>query len=140
MSNIEIPIPKDIRDYEPKLVGPFTVRKLGCTVIAGICSYVIYLFQQIILGIEHPEAVPCIIAAIPAASFIFEPYGLKMENYLKAIKENGINKNRIYNDRNILSDFDWMKTDEENEDEEDEQNIIETIEMPKKIPDSMKPC
>lgn len=106
MSSIEVSIPKEIRNYESKLVGPFSARKIVCLSVAIVGSVGMYQLQKI-MGLERPSGMPCFLGALPGAIFIFKPYGMKMEKFLKAaFIDNFIApKNRIYKVENQLSKY-----------------------------------
>lgn len=80
---IEGPIPKDIRKYETKTLGPFTSRQIVCGTIAAAIAYVIY---QGCKNYMSGTSALCLalIPAIPILSFsVFKPYGMTLEKFLK---------------------------------------------------------
>lgn len=80
---LEVPILKEIRDYETKLVGPLSFRGLICSGAAIIGAYGIYSIQKL-MGIAEPEGFLCFLGALPGGAFmVIKPYGLKLEVYLK---------------------------------------------------------
>lgn len=82
---IEREMPKDIRKYEAKFFGPFTLREAICLAIAGICSLTLYntIGKMIIPNIR---GYICFGAAIPPIAFGWlEPYGMTLEKYLNVI-------------------------------------------------------
>ena len=101
---IEIPVPKDIRDYEPTLVGPFTTRHIVCLAIMAALVYAVYLLEKA-CGIEDPLQMPIfLIFGIPPFLFgLYKPYGLHLEVFLKkAIRENLLSPvNRPYKVENM---------------------------------------
>lgn len=82
---VEVQIPKDIRRYKTKVVGPFTMRTLICFIIACICAYGGWLIAKNLLGVESiSDAVPvCMTLMAPAIIFGWiSPYGMTMEVFL----------------------------------------------------------
>lgn len=82
---LEIPILKEIRAYETKLVGPLSLRGLICMLVAAAGAYGSYFIQTKLIGLSQPVGPLILIAAMPGVSFlIFKPYGLPLEKYLKS--------------------------------------------------------
>lgn len=82
---LEIPILKEIRAYETKLVGPLSLRGLICMLVAAAGTYGSYFIQTKLIGLSQPVGPLMFIAAIPGVSFlILKPYGLPLEKYLKS--------------------------------------------------------
>ena len=44
---MEIPVPKDIREYEPTLIGPFTTRHIICIGVMIALVYGVYLLERL---------------------------------------------------------------------------------------------
>lgn len=87
---IEIKVPKDIQEFEPTLVGPFTARQLFCAIAIVVLTYGGYLAEKA-LGIEDPIELPifCILAIPPALIGWVRIYGMHFEKFAgKAIREN----------------------------------------------------
>ena len=82
---IEVEINQDIRDYKTKLIGPFTTRQVICIILAGATVIGAYNLLQPYLTSDATTGV-CMILAIPfiLMSGIFEPHGMKMEDFLRA--------------------------------------------------------
>jgi len=82
---IEVQVTKEITDYEPKLIGPFTVRQTLCLVVALPICYVILRF----LSPHLTRDVALFFLFIPAVfAYAFgwcKPYGMKMEKFLRAV-------------------------------------------------------
>lgn len=78
---IQIEIPRDIRRYEAKLIGPLTTRQSIFTIIGSAIAILCYT----LLG-EMPMDVKCIICvtfAMPILLFGFvKPFGMKLEQFL----------------------------------------------------------
>ena len=82
---LEIPILKDIREYEAKQVGPFSTREVVCLIIGGAFAYGSYFFQKSILGMDVVNSSLCMVLAFPALAFGWaKPYGMKLERFLKS--------------------------------------------------------
>ena len=87
---IEIPIPADIREYEPTVVGPLSARKLVAVVamVAGV--YAGYAIEKAV-GIEDPMQLPIflLLAIPPLLVGWVKPYGLYFEVFIsKVIRDN----------------------------------------------------
>lgn len=82
---IEIEINQDIREYKTKLIGPFTTRQVICLILGGTTVIGAYNLLQPYLTSDTTTFV-CMILAVPfiLMSGIFEPHGMKMEDFLKA--------------------------------------------------------
>lgn len=95
---LEAQIPKDIRKYETKLVGPFTTRQIIFVIIACVLAYITYIFTK------APEG--CVLVAIPPVVFGYiKPYGMPLEKFIKtAFISNVLSpKNRLYKVNNIFA-------------------------------------
>ena len=77
---IEIEIPKDIRKYESKLIGPLTTRQTVCAVFACGISVLIYTSLK-----EVPSDIRFILITIFITPFLLlgwvKPYGMKFEHF-----------------------------------------------------------
>ncbi|CUO99027.1 PrgI family protein [Anaerostipes hadrus] len=82
---IEIEINQDIRDYKTKLIGPFTTRQVICIILGGVTVVGAYNLLQPYLTSDTATFI-CMILASPFVlmSGIFEPHGMKMEDFLRA--------------------------------------------------------
>lgn len=81
---IEVPVLKEIRSYETKVVGPLTLRGLVCMSIAAAGAYILYAIQKYLIGIT-PVGMLCCMGAAPGVAFlVIKPYGLKLEKYIKS--------------------------------------------------------
>ena len=82
---IEIEVNQDIREYKTKLIGPFTTRQVTCLILGGTTVIGAYNLLQPYLTSDTTTFV-CMILAVPfiLMSGIFEPHGMKMEDFLKA--------------------------------------------------------
>lgn len=101
---IEVTVPKDIREYEPTLIGPLTSRTFVCSIIMVLLVYGVYLLEKAI-GIEDPMEVPLfLIFGIPP--FLigwYKPYGMHFEKFIgKAFRDNFLApRNRPYRIENM---------------------------------------
>lgn len=102
----DIEIPRDIRRYESKFIGPFTTRQaIFFAIAAGLVllifnSFKDYLNNDLLFGI-------CFFAATPAILFGFlKPYGMTLEKFLRTAFICNIlaPKNRLYRSE-IMYDF-----------------------------------
>jgi hypothetical protein len=77
---VKIKIPKEIRQYETKLVGPFTARQTVCLVIAALLSggLAIVLKYGFNMAISWDYFIPIIVICM---AFTAKPYGQKFEDY-----------------------------------------------------------
>lgn len=82
---IEIEVNQDIREYKTKLIGPFTTRQVICLILGGTTVIGAYNLLQPYLASDTTTFV-CMILAVPfiLMSGIFEPHGMKMEDFLRA--------------------------------------------------------
>lgn len=82
---IEIEVNQDIREYKTKLIGPFTTRQVICLILGGTTVIGAYNLLQPYLTSDTTTFV-CMILAVPfiLMSGIFEPHGMKMEDFLSA--------------------------------------------------------
>ena len=82
---IEIEVNQDIREYKTKLIGPFTTRQVICLILGGTTVIGAYNLLQPYLTSDTTTFV-CMILAVPIIlmSGIFEPHGMKMEDFLRA--------------------------------------------------------
>ena len=98
---LEAQIPKDIRKYDAKLVGPFTTRQLICFVGGSLVSYGCYKLLGSNLG--DTTLTICSIAAAPFILFGWvKPYGMVFEKFFKTAFVSTVlaPKNRKYKIKN----------------------------------------
>lgn len=92
---IEVPIPQDIREFEPKFIGPLTLRKFICLLAMACVVYGGYYIEKA-MGIEPMDQPWFMIPALPLF-FVgwVEPYGMKFEKFIaKAYEDNFANPSR----------------------------------------------
>ena len=94
---VETKVPKDVRSYKTKIIGPFTTRQLICIVAAVIFDAILYFLAT---ALEIELNMNIIIYAVmfcdlPILAFILEPQGMPMEQYIsKVILANFIKPNK----------------------------------------------
>lgn len=80
---IEVQVPKDIRKYEAKLIGPFTLRQLVCFIGACFVAYGGYVSMKTI-GLEEHAVPVCMLLCSPFIAFGWvKPYGMNLEKFLQ---------------------------------------------------------
>lgn len=83
---IEAKVPKDIRSYKTKVVGPLSFRQLICFAICIVVDVLIYIFIQ--RANEYPmNAFLYVYVILDCFIFAFtlEPSGMPMEVYIKTV-------------------------------------------------------
>ena len=74
---------KDVGNFEPKFIGPFTMRQ---TVFVGVAAVICYITHAVIgkLGFDlMTQMVIMLVFACPALAIgFFKPYGMKCEDFL----------------------------------------------------------
>lgn len=85
-SEVEVRVPKDIRKYKTKIIGPFTMRQLICLVCAGAVDLLAYgtILSELHLDREI-TFYALILVDLPILLFMTEPDGMKFEVYLKEV-------------------------------------------------------
>lgn len=91
---IETKVPKDIRSYKTKIIGPFSLRQLICLVVAILVDGLAYLIissmgiklsmNLVIYGVMFID--------LPILAFIIEPQGMPMEKYIQKVLLTGFLK------------------------------------------------
>lgn len=82
---IELPIPKDIRKYETKLIGPLTTRQTICIVPACALGALAYITLSKIAP-RDLAMFACMLVIVPFIVFgWFKPYGIPLEKFLKTV-------------------------------------------------------
>ena len=84
---IESKVPKDVRAYKTKIIGPFTTRQILCIVAAAVLDIFIYF---IVSTLEIKLNATMIIYGVifinlPVLAFIVEPQGMPMEKYIQKV-------------------------------------------------------
>lgn len=84
---IETKVPKDVRAYKTKIIGPFTLRQIVCFVAAALFDGIIYLLS-VAFGIELNMQIVIyglIFINMPILMFVLEPQGMPMEQFLSKV-------------------------------------------------------
>lgn len=101
---IEVPIPQDLNEFEPKILGAVTTRQAFCIIAGAILGYTVYAIE-VACGVENAVEVPLyIIPVIPCFLLGWiKPYGIKMEDFLKvAIISNFVSPcHRVYKENSF---------------------------------------
>ena len=83
---IETKVPKDIRKFKGKAVGPFTLRQVICGLAAMAVDFTVYRVVLKPYGVSQDTSMFVMIAiAVLILSFSVEPYGMKMEVYVRKV-------------------------------------------------------
>ena len=84
---IEAKVPKDIRVYETKLVGPLTGRELVCSVLMLTSAIITYNICCTVFDMSLDMFVYVgIIACLPFAALgWYKPHGMRMETYIQRV-------------------------------------------------------
>ncbi len=100
---IEIRITKELGNYEPKFVGPFTLRQLICVVVGVPVCFLIYSKLSPILTSDIAGFFCVFPAALAVLIGWIKPYGMKMEKFIQSMFINMViaPANRKYRTENI---------------------------------------
>lgn len=100
---IEIRITKEITDYEPKLLGPLTLRQSACVAAGAPLCYLIIRYLGPLLTTEVAMFFCFIPAGVAYAFGWARPYGMKMEQFLRSVFVNRFlaPSHRKYKCRNV---------------------------------------
>lgn len=83
---IETKVPKDIRRFKGKALGPFTFRQAICIAIAVVVDIVLYNFIIKDMGFSTDANFMILTTcALPILAFSLEPNGMKMEDYIRTV-------------------------------------------------------
>lgn len=104
---IIMPVPKDIRKFEPKFLGPFSKRQSMAVIPAGIVAIVMYTGLQ---NIINSDSLMGLIAAvdIPIVMCGFlDMYGMPLPTYAKEVVINKLlaPKYRPYATKNVFAKY-----------------------------------
>lgn len=85
-NQVETRVPKDIRQYKTKILGPLTLRQLICITIAGVIDVILYMtvLKHLSMDIEI-TVYSLVFLNLPIFLFMTEPQGLKFEVFLKEV-------------------------------------------------------
>lgn len=110
---------KDIGQYEPKFIGPFTGRQSAAVGVGGaLCFATCYVLKQMDLDAMTMFMI-CAVIIIPF--FVFgwiKPYGLKVEDFIKEYYQYHYISPHIrpYETVTGLDTVEWNDPEKENED------------------------
>lgn len=82
---IEKEIPKDIRKYKPKLIGPFTTRQTLCLIPAVVLGVSAFFLLKDLLSSDFCLLLITIIAVPFILIGWVEPYGLPFEKFVRTV-------------------------------------------------------
>lgn len=84
---IETKVPKDVRSYKTKILGPLTLRQIICIVVAGIFDIILYMIATSMNMKLNAEMViySLIFLNLPIFAFMLEVQGMTMEKYIKNV-------------------------------------------------------
>ena len=104
---IEIRITKELGDYEPKVVGPLTMRQTICIALGAPFCYLILRFLAPIITVDIAGFFCIIPAAVAYAFGWVKPYGMKTEKFLSSIFINRVvaPSVRRYKTKNVHEDL-----------------------------------
>lgn len=82
---IEIKIPKEIKRYEARAIGPFTLRQTLCLLVCLPCCIGLYLLLSPYVGTDIAGVFVFIPAGIAYLFGWYKPYGMKFEKYMQTV-------------------------------------------------------
>ena len=85
---IEIRVTKEIGNYKPRLIGPFTMRQVICLLVGvPVCVFIYQTTSKFL-----PSDIPGFLCFIPGGiAWLFgwyEPYGMPTERFIQSIAVN----------------------------------------------------
>lgn len=133
---VTIQIPKDIREYEPKFIGPLNIRQAVSVTIAAVIEFLGIRLQTDFLGLPTASYIPPMFIAFIPLFFGFgdAAFHMKPEVYLRTVFMNMtvIPKFRPYKTHNY---YDIHLT--EHSDDEEEDNSKKKKKKLKNIPEEL---
>ena len=104
---IEVEIPSDIKEYEPKIIGPITKRIAICLIGIAATSLIGYSILNQIFDNSLRIFIPLIFDVPWALIAAYKPYGMKFEKYFVSQLYTTIipPKHRKYTIENIYEKF-----------------------------------
>lgn len=113
---IETRVPKDIRQYESKIIGPLTTRQLICVSLSAAASVGLFtVFKAIGLPTEYTIYI-VVVCVLPIMAFAVKIDGMRMEVYIRDVVMNYFMSPKIrYGSKNYteISEFHDPKTKSE---------------------------
>lgn len=84
---IQTRVPRDLRSYETKVIGTFTLRQLVSIIFIIVADFVFYnlIIKHMHLSQDIIFWVYFLMDTIPVAFGWWKPMGMRMENYLKYV-------------------------------------------------------
>lgn len=82
---VEIRITKEIGNYEPKFIGPFTLRQTICVAIAAPICYFLYKYLSPIVTPDVAGFFCAIPGGIAALFGWIKPYGMHTEQFIRSV-------------------------------------------------------
>lgn len=82
---LEIRVTKEIRDFEPKVIGPFTFRQVICLGIGSPIVYFILKYFSPLVTVDIAAFLCFPVAAVAYLIGWYEPYGMKTEKFIRSI-------------------------------------------------------
>lgn len=121
---INISIPKDIREYQPKFIGPFTVRETASIAIAGGFAFIGAWFEKSVLKMPAVTYIPFLVIILPILFFGFGEKFLKIppEKYLQTVffSRYVAKRHRVFETKNLYDTI-WDPIEEEEEEDPKEK-------------------
>lgn len=127
---VEVRIPKELNQYEPKLIGPFTSRQLVTILIIAPLMVVTFNFVRSFASFDAACISVLPFATIAAFFGWTKPYGMKFEVFLASIFVNVIlaPAKRPYVTENFFSEYtDIVLTDEKMEEIEKDLAFYDSL-------------
>lgn len=103
---IEVEIPKDIRQYESKVVGPLTVRNLVCLVCGSVIAVPVYMIIKDLVPTDLCIFVSLLCFAPFALCGWIKIYGMPFEQFFMSFLYSSVlaPSNRKYKTKNIFEE------------------------------------
>ncbi|MGM9531048.1 PrgI family protein [Intestinibacter sp.] len=103
--SIEVPVNEDIREYEPKDIGSFTIRQIISLILCIAVEAIIIILTHKVLG--QAIIIPMLILGIPIiAQGFWKPLGFSFNEYIYIKFNNSFQLNaRIYRNHNSLAEL-----------------------------------
>lgn len=108
---IEVKIPQEIRQYDAKMIGPFSFRQAICGVAAiGIA----YILNRFLKGVVPQDALIGLImlVCVPLALIGWvKPYGMRFEKFFVAVLFNTLlsNPKRYFQSKNSIENIEKIE-------------------------------
>ena len=133
---IEIKMPNEIRKYEAKIAGPFTLRNLVCLCIFLPLGFVVFILTKPYIGMDMAGFLVFPFGGLAWLFGWYKPYGLKFEKYMQTVFINSFiaPSKRVYKTENYYSKIlkEIEKADEQAELESKFNGSIKKIKAYKK--------